>query len=210
MANYTYSANIGVSGGGSEHNLNRNVTTTDTLTITLSCNYSAQVLQLSNARVVSNIASPGGSFNTTATIVISFVKGGTYKVGIKNAINNRHFFISGSASGATQYTDQGYGLQIYNSSGDLRLDFSKRQPRYVGFVNGSGAMFATGYYEPVYGWQSNGEWFACNTKSQSNWYVTGASNSTGPFIQRNETRSSNSSYQIFLGSEDYSLLILRS
>lgn len=208
MANYTYSSNISVS-GGSESNLNRNVNTTDTLTITLSANYSSQVLQLSNARVVSINNTGTGSFNTTSTIVIGFVKSGNYKVGIKNAISNTHFFISGSASGTTQYTGEGYGLQIYNSSGDLRLDFSKRQPRYVGFVNGTGAMFATGYYEPVYGWESNGEWFACNTKSQSNWYVTGASNSTGPFIQRNETRSSNYSYQIFLGSEDYSLLILR-
>ena len=209
MANYSYSSNIGVS-GGAESNLGRNVNPTDTLTLTLSCNYSAQVLQLSNARVVSVSNSTTGSFSNTATIVIGFVKSGTYKVGVKNAINTTHFFISGSASGATQYNDDGYGLQVYNSTGDLRLDFSKRQPRYEGFVNGTGAMFATGYYEPVSGWESNGEWFACNTKSQSNWYVTGASNSTGPFIQRNETRSSNYSYQIFLGSEDYSLLILRS
>ncbi len=207
MANYAISDDL--RSGQSSGDVTQNVNTVDTLTLTLDVNFGAQISQMSNCWIYSQVG--GGSFNSVVTIVVKFIKAGDYRLVVKNAINNTSLFITGTASGATQTAAAGYGLQIFNSAGEIRMAVDKRQPRIHNFVSGNGGSSSGSFYVPVSGYAtpSIGEWTAVQILPNSNFYVDGGGTS-GVLLTRADVRSSNASYQIFLGTDDYSIMVLRS
>lgn len=102
-----------------------------------------------------------------------------------------------------------YGLEAFNSSGDTRMAMEKRQPRYHGSVAGTGnnSSWITASYPGYYAGGSS-QWHAVNTTDSSNYYVYGGS--LGSIIlKRADIRTTNGSYQVLSGNEDYNILVFR-
>lgn len=202
MTTYTKSANIRTANVSQTQNVN----TSDTVRVTLSTHYTPTVETNSNA-TVSQVSSSGGS-GTNSTVVwdITFIAAGSYTVVLHQGYFNKRYTLTGTATGATNY---GYGLQVYDASGNPRMGVFKRQPRIVGLISGTGGGSSfnvnyTGFNSP-----SPAEWAAVSIEPGSNYFVTQGT-STGSFeLTRADFRTSNSSYQVLSGNEDYRVLILR-
>jgi len=208
MTDYTIDSNI--TSSPVNEDLANLINTADTLTLNVTVNYGATVVQQSNCLVSSKVG--GGSSTGTVTFVIKFINAGAFRLVIKNATNANLLFVTGTASGVTQAAGTGYGLQIFNPVGDVRMAVDKRQPRFHSFASGNGGTSSGSFTHPVYGYgyPSLSEWFAVQILPNSNFYVVGGATGAGPILERADVRSSTSSYQIFLGTDDYSLLVLRS
>ncbi len=215
MANYSYSVDIRYN-TGSTSTITRNVSTVDTITLTISANYGVEQKQLSNCYVKSFTSSSSSS--STLTYVIAFIKPGPYRIGLLNNYygSKKLVFVEGTATGSTQevVTDlTKYGLQVWDANGDLRVDISKRTPRFYSFVTGTGNNNNT-IQEFVSGWENQNnsnlqQFFAVNLYPTSNYSVDGDYN-YGFVLSRADVRTTNSSYQIFAGSEEYSVLVIKS
>lgn len=207
MTTYNLSGNLRDSGNDSA---TQNVGTFDTVVITLSTHYGLTVESQSNIGSVSLVG--GSSFNSTVTATVTFFAAGSYSLVLKQGYYNRTYTLTGTASGSTNY---GYGLHVYDANGNIRMDMSRRQPRIVGFVSGnrSSAKYSFTQNFPGYNGSSSDnrgdEWYALSLEPNSNYYV----NDTGAFgsftIERADVRTSDNSYQILSGSEDYRMVIIR-
>ena len=102
-----------------------------------------------------------------------------------------------------------YGLEAFNSSGDTRMAMEKRQPRYHGSVTGTGngGAWITASYPGYYAGGSS-QWHAVNTTDSSNYYVYGGSLGSIT-LKRADIRTTNGSYQVLSGNEDYNILVFR-
>lgn len=186
----------------------QNVGTFDTVSLTLQMRYGVTVQSQSNIGSVSIVG--GGSFDSTATVTIDFFAAGSYSVVLHQSYFNRTYTLTGTASGSTNY---GYGLHVYDANGNIRMDMSRRQPRLIGFVSGTGS--GSSFNQSFTGFNGSSsdprddEWHAFQLAPNSNYFVkdTGA---YGSFtIERADVRTSNASYQVLTGSEDYRILIAR-
>ena len=205
MTTYNLSGNLRDSGNDSA---TQNVGTFDTVVITLSTIYGLSVESKSNIGSVSLVG--GSSFNSTVTATVTFFAAGSYSLVLKQGYYNRTYTLTGTATGATNY---GYGLHIFDSNGNPRLDVLNRQPRMVGFVSGTGNGSSFNRTFTGYNGSSSDnrgdEWYALSLEPNSNYYV----NDDGSFgrfeVARADVRSVNSSYQVLFGNEDYRMVIIR-
>lgn len=216
MANYSYSHDLRYNTGATG-TITRNVSTGDTITLTINSNYGLEEKQLSNCYVRS-VSGNGGSNTSTLIYTLAFTKSGPYKIGLLNNYygQKKLLFVEGTASGATQEMvtdDAAYGLQVWDANGDLRVDYSKRTPRFYTFVTGTGNNNTT-ITEYVDGWENQNnstlqQYFAVNLYPTSNYSVDGGY-TNGFILSRADVRTTNNSYQIFAGSEEYSVLVIKS
>ena len=216
MANYSYSHDLRYNTGATG-TITRNVSTADTITLTIDSNYGIEEKQLSNCYVRS-IGGSGSSNNSTLIYVIAFIKSGPYRIGLLNNYygSKKLLFVEGTASGSTQevvISEAKYGLQVWDANGDLRVDYSKRTPRFYTFVTGTGNN-SSSIQEYVSGWENQNnsnlqQFFAVNLYPTSNYSVDGDYN-YGFILKRADVRTTNSSFQIFAGSEEYSCLVIKS
>lgn len=187
----------------------QNVGTFDTVSISLQMRYGVTVQSQSNIGSV-NLGTGGGSFNSSTTVTIDFFAAGSYSVVLHQSYFNRTYTLTGTASGSTNY---GYGLHVYDANGNIRMDMSRRQPRIVGFVSGTGngSTFNRSFtgYNGSSSDNRGDEWYALSLEPNSNYYV----NDTGAFgsfqVARADVRTSNASFQVLGGSEDYRMVIIR-
>ena len=103
-----------------------------------------------------------------------------------------------------------YGLECYDASGNLRLQFDKRQARLHGRFGGTGS--GSSFVKTYSGWGAGGynQWFAVNTATSGNYYWDQSYQSSNQIrMQRADVRVSNASYQIFAGNENYDVLVFR-
>ena len=103
-----------------------------------------------------------------------------------------------------------YGLECYDASGNLRLQFDKRQARLHGRFAGTGS--GSSFVKTYSGWGDGGynQWFAVNTATSGNYYWDQSYQSSNQIrMQRADVRVSNASYQIFAGNENYDVLVFR-
>ena len=206
MTTYNLSGNIR-SGNDSD---TQNVGTFDTVVITLLTHYGVTVQSQSNIGSVNISVSGGSGTNSTSTITVEFFAAGSYSLVIHQSYFNRTYTLTGTASGTTNY---GYGLHVYDANGNIRMDMSRRQPRIVGFVSGTGNGSSFNRSFTGYNGSSSDnrgdEWYALSLEPNSNYYV----NDTGAFgsfqIARADVRTSNASFQVLGGSEDYRMVIIR-
>ena len=201
MTTYNLSANI----RGSNVSTTQNVTTTDTIVVTLSTHYTPIIETATNASVVASGSS--SSTNSTVTYTITFQSAGAYTVVLHQSYYNKRYTLTGTASGATNYE---YGLLLNDASGNPRMSPLKRQPRIVGSISGTGpgssfTQYYTGFNSP-----SSAEWAAVQLQSGSNYYIDQGTTSGQFTIARADVRTSNGSYQtLSTGLETYKILILR-
>ena len=187
----------------------QNVGTFDTVSLSIQFRYGITVQSQSNIGSVS-LGTGGGSFDSSTTVTVEFFAAGAYSLVLHQSYFNRTYTLTGTASGTTNY---GYGLHVYDANGNIRMDMSRRQPRLVGFVSGTGSGSSfTQNFTGFNGSSSNprdDEWHAFQLAPNSNYFVkdTGA---YGSFtIERADVRTSNASYQVLTGSEAYRVLIAR-
>lgn len=104
-----------------------------------------------------------------------------------------------------------YGMEVFDSSGDVRMSMEKRQPRYHGSVSGniSNTPTTINIYYPGYGVGGLSQWHAVNTEDTSNYYVDGSSGNNYITLRRSDVRKENFSYQIISGRESYNILVFR-
>jgi len=187
----------------------QNVGTFDTVSLTLQMRYGVTVQSQSNIGSV-NLGTGGGNFNSSTTVTVEFFAAGSYSLVLHQSYFNRTYTLTGTASGTTNY---GYGLHVYDANGDIRMDMSRRQPRIVGFISGTGNGSDFDYPFAGYNGSSSDnrgdEWYALSLEPNSNYYV----DDTGAFgdveIKRADVRTSNASFQVLGGSEDYRMVIIR-
>ena len=187
----------------------QNVGTFDTVSLSLTFAYGITVQSQSNIGSV-DLGSGGGSATSTTTVTVEFFAAGSYSLVLHQSYFNRTYTLSGTATGSTNY---GYGLHVYDANGNIRMDMSRRQPRIVGFVSGTGSGSSFNRSFTGYNGSSSDnrgdEWYALSLEPNSNYYV----NDTGAFgsfqVARADVRTSNASYQILSGSEDYRMVIIR-
>ena len=143
-------------------------------------------------------------------LTISGASGATYSAtatfthGTPSAGNKTKTF---TVTGVIDPSD--YGLEAFNSSGDTRMAMEKRQPRYHGSVTGTGngGAWITASYPGYYAGGSS-QWHAVNTTDSSNYYVYGGSLGSIT-LKRADIRTTNGSYQVLSGNEDYNILVFR-
>ena len=187
----------------------QNVGTFDTVSLSLTFAYGITVQSQSNIGSVS-LGTGGGSQTSTTTVTIEFFAAGSYSIVLHQSYFNRTYTLTATASGSTNY---GYGLHVYDANGNIRMDMSRRQPRIVGFVSGTGNGSSFNRSFTGYNGSSSDnrgdEWYALSLEPNSNYYV----NDTGAFgsftIERADVRTSNASFQVLGGSEDYRMVIIR-
>ena len=187
----------------------QNVGTFDTVSLSIQFRYGLTVQSKSNIGSV-DLGSGGGSFDSSTTVTVEFFAAGSYSLVLHQSYFNRTYTLSGTASGSTNY---GYGLHVYDANGNIRMDMSRRQPRIVGFVSGTGNGSSFNRSFTGYNGSSSDnrgdEWYALSLEPNSNYYV----NDTGAFgyfqIARADVRTSNASFQVLGGNEDYRMVIIR-
>jgi hypothetical protein len=86
-----------------------------------------------------------------------------------------------------------YGLKVYDASGNVRLDTTDRECRYVGFYTGSVASSSTSNIA-VTGMSNDGTW-GINELSYSNFFLSIAFTSSG-FSVTNSNNSSAYTYKV--------------
>jgi len=202
MTTYNLSANI----RGSNVSATQNVATTDTVVVVLSTHYTPSVETATNASVT--ISGGSSSTNSTVTYTITFQEAGPYTIVLHQGYYNKRYTLTGAATGATNYKENGFLLN--DANGNPRMSPLKRQPRIVGSISGTGngssfTQYYTGFNSP-----SSAEWAAVQLESGSNYYIDQGTTSGQFTIARADVRTSNSSYQtLSTGLETYKILILR-
>jgi len=185
----------------------QNVGTGDTINLSLTVRYGAVVQSRNNIGTAST-NSGGGSDPTTLGISITFYAAGAYSIVYYQSFYGRTYTLTGTATGATNY---GYGLHVYDSSGNIRMNMQNRQPRLSGFISGTGT--GSTFNQTISGYNATGradEFAAFQLAPNSNYYVTDNGTANQIEITRAEVRTQpNSSYQLLSGSEDYRILIVR-
>jgi|TARA_R110000744_G_scaffold287339_1_gene398503 hypothetical protein len=86
-----------------------------------------------------------------------------------------------------------YGLQIWDSSGNVRLDTSDRECRYVGFFTGSVGP-SSSVTVTVSGMANDGTW-GLNELAYSNFYVS-VSMGSGQFVISNADQYNSHDYKV--------------
>jgi len=86
-----------------------------------------------------------------------------------------------------------YGLQIWDSSGNVRLDTSDRECRYVGFFTGSVGA-GSSVTVTVSGMATDGTW-GLNELAYSNFYVS-VSMGSGQFVISNSDQYNSHDYKV--------------
>lgn len=201
MTTYNLSANI----QNTNVSQSQNTATVDTVVTTLTTRYTPTVTASQNCTAV--ITGGGSSSSTTAYLTVTFGEAGAYSVTVYQGYYAKTYTLTGTTSGAANY---GYGMNILDASGNVRMSTLKRQPRVVGFLSGSSTSsgsftrYYTGFNTP-----SAGEWHAVNVEPNSNYFVTQGTSSGSFLITRGDVRSSNASYQVLSGSNSYRIMILR-
>ena len=198
--------NMSIDTRSSDSSQTQNVTTSQDIIVAADFNLGHQIIT-SNCEVVRIAGSSGGSTNVSCEYNIRFTDAGDYRVVFYQGYFNRAAVISGSVSG-NQVT-KGYGLTVNDANGKTRMSILDRQPRVVGSLTGTGSgssfyTFFSGYNNPA------GEWLAVQTESGSN-YSVDLSDTTQSYIRlkRADVRTDNFSYQVFSGSEDYRVIVMR-
>ena len=103
-----------------------------------------------------------------------------------------------------------YGMEVYDINGDLRMSMEKRQARLHGRISGTGSGSSFNQSYTGFGVGGLGQWHAVNVKSNSNYYVDpSASTTNNIFLRRADVRTSNASYQVLTGDEDYDIIVFR-
>ena len=158
-----------------------------------------------------DLGTGGGSDTSTTTVTVTFFAAGSYSLVLHQSYFNRTYTLTGTASGSTNY---GYGLHVYDANGNIRMDMSRRQPRIVGFISGTGP--GSGFDANFTGYNGSSsdnradEWYALSLEPNSNYYVEDSGTLFGKVeIERADVRSQNSSYQVLFGEEDYRMVIIR-
>ena len=86
-----------------------------------------------------------------------------------------------------------YGLQIWDASGNVRLDTSDRECRYVGFFTGS-VSSSSSVAVTVSGMATDGTW-GLNELAYSNFYVS-VSMGSGQFVISNADQYNSHDYKV--------------
>jgi len=202
MTTYNLSANI----TNVNASATQNVGTGDTINLSLTVRYGA-VVQSRNNIGTATTNSGGGSNPTTLNITITFYAAGPYSIVYYQSYYGRTYTLTGTATGATNY---GYGLHVYDSSGNIRMNMQNRQPRLSGFISGTGTGSTFNQYIANYNTTGRADEFAAfQLAPNSNYYVVDNGTANQITITRADVRTSNSSYQVLSGSEDYRILIVR-
>jgi hypothetical protein len=103
-----------------------------------------------------------------------------------------------------------YGMEVYDTNGNPRMSMEKRQARIHGRVSGTGNGSSFNQSYTGFGVGGLGQWHAVNVKSNSNYYVDPSASSTNNiYLRRADVRTSNASYQILTGDEDYDIIVFR-
>ena len=204
MTTYNLSANI----RGSNVSTTQNVTTTDTIVVTLSTHYTPIIETATNASVVASGSS--SSTNSTVTYTITFNSTGAYTVVLYQSYGAKTYTLTGNVTGTVNY---GHGLILFDASGNPRMSPLKRQPRIVGSTSGTGPGYSftqTAGVPSDFNSPSPAEWAVVQLESGSNYFIEQGT-TVGQFtIARADVRFGNSSYQTLSnGLETYKILILR-
>lgn len=149
-----------------------------------------------NGCIIQMTGASGSTYSATATFTH-----GTASSGNKT----KTFTITGVIDPAD------YGMEVFDSSGDVRMSMGKRQPRYHGSVSGniSNTPTTINIYYPGYGVGGLSQWHAVNTEDSTNYYVDGSSGNNYITLRRSDVRTENFSYQIISGRESYNILVFR-
>lgn len=86
-----------------------------------------------------------------------------------------------------------YGLKIYDASGNIRLDTTDRECRYVGLFTGSVGS-SSSVTVTVSGMSTNGTW-GLNELAYSNFYVS-VSMGSGQFVVSNADQYNSHDYEV--------------
>ena len=203
MTTYNLSADI----RNANVSATQNVGTGDTVSLSLTVRYGAVVQSRSNIGTATT-NSGGGSDPTTLGITITFYAAGAYSiVYYQSAYGGKTYTLTGTATGATNY---GYGAHVYDASGNIRMNMQSRQPRLSGFISGTGS--GSTFNQTISGYNSTGrtdEFAAFQLAPNSNYFVTDDGTANQIEITRADVRTSNASFQVLSGSEDYRILIVR-
>jgi len=90
------------------------------------------------------------------------------------------------------------------------MNMQNRQPRLSGFISGTGTGSTFNQYIANYNTTGRADEFAAfQLAPNSNYYVVDNGTANQITITRADVRTSNSSYQVLSGSEDYRILIVR-
>jgi len=194
--------------------VNSNSTTTQNVTspsqdIVVTASFTLGLTYVTHNCEIKFIAgSTGGSFSSTTQIAnIRFTDPGPYHAIFYQSYQNNAAVISGTVSG--QQTHEGYGLVVNDASAKERIAINTRAPRHVYHISGTGSgsdinLSASGYNSPL------GEWLAFNTLSGSNYSVDPTNTTVNQIrLQRADVRTSNASFQVLSGSEDYRIIVMR-
>lgn len=198
--------NMSINTRSSSTSQTQNVTTSQDIVVAATFDFGHQIIT-SNCEVVRVAGSSGGSTNKTCEYNIRFTDAGDYRVVFYQAYFNRAAVISGTVSGSQVL--KGFGLTVNDANGKTRMSILDRQPRVVGSVSGTGSnnnflITFSGYNNPL------GEWLAVQTESGSNYSVDDSDTTVNKIrMQRADVRTTNNSYQVLSGSEDYRVIILR-
>ena len=115
--------------------------------------------------------------------------------------------ISKNSSGGS--SSLAYGMEIRDAGNNLRMSTAKRQPRLVGYVSGTGNGSTFNQSWTNFNTPSPAEWLVVSLEGNSNYYATQGTTAGSFQATRADVRTSNASYQVLSGSEDYKFAILR-
>jgi hypothetical protein len=219
MSTYTYTTNI-TNGNDTD---TKNVNSGDDLVVNITCKDNISIITRTNctAQLVNIEQSSSGSI--TARLKVRFINNGAYTCTVyssqatsSGSTVNRVYSITGTASGGT---NEEFGLQFFDTSGNLRLGLNTRIPRIYAIKTGNAynQYYDSGnaqYYNDVIvsGMWAGGStnWEVTEISDSCNWYIdetyTGANKVR---LRKNKNQSTGSGTNGLLENNAFVLLVLK-
>ena len=190
-----------------------NITCKDNITITNRTNVTAQLVDINQTE----------SGSITAVLKVRFVNNGSYSCTVTSSQSSssgtntlRSYTVSGTTSGGT---NKEFGLEFFDTSGNLRLGLNTRIPRIWSVVSGTAYnqyydYGSSQYYNDVSvgsvwsGGSTN--WEVTEISDSCNWYVDESYTTTGKVrLRKNKNQTTGSGTSGLTENNAYILLVLK-